>query len=43
MTVAASAGWNNLAQGNFVPEVFSKDVLKYFRKDAVAMDITNTD
>ena len=43
MTVGAAAGWNNLAQGNFAPEVFSKDVLKFFRKDAVAMDITNTD
>jgi hypothetical protein len=43
MTVGSAAGYNNLAQGNFVPEVFSKDVLKFFRKTSVAEDITNTD
>lgn len=43
MTVGAAAGWNNLAQGNFIPEVFSKEVLKFFRKTTVAEDVTNTD
>jgi hypothetical protein len=39
----ATSGWSNLNQGNFVPEIFSKDILKFFRKVAVAQDITNTD
>lgn len=41
MTVGAAVGWGNLPSGNFVPSIFSKDVLKFFRKVSVVQDITN--
>lgn len=43
MAFTSASGHNNLAQGNFVPEIFSKTVLKYFRRASVAEAITNTD
>lgn len=43
MAFASAAGWNNLPNGNFVPVIYSKNVLKFFRKAAVAEAITNTD
>src|SRR3990167_9477758 len=43
MTIGASAGWNNLNQGNWNPTIYSKDVLMFFRKAAVSEAITNTD
>jgi len=39
----AGAGYTNLSQGNFVPEIFSKNVQKFFRKAAVVEAVTNTD
>ena len=41
--VATASGHNNLPQGNFVPEIFSKTVLKFFRRASVAEAVTNTD
>jgi hypothetical protein len=41
--VATASGHNNLPNGNFVPEIFSKTVLKFFRRASVAEAITNTD
>ena len=43
MTVANTGGWNNLPSGNFIPEIYSKNVQKFLRKVAVVSDITNTD
>jgi len=43
MTFSASAGHNNLPNGNFVPVIYSKNVLKFFRRASVAEAITNTD
>lgn len=43
MAFTAASGHNNLPQGNFVPEIFSKTVLKFFRRASVVEDITNTD
>ena len=37
------SAWDNLPNGNFSPAMYSKNVLKYFRRVAVATDITNTD
>jgi len=41
--VAKAAGYGNLNTGNWVPEIFSQKVQKYFRTASVAEDITNTD
>lgn len=41
--IGSSPGWSNLPQGNFVPEIFSKNVLKFFRRAAVVEAVTNTD
>jgi len=41
--MAFQASWGNLPQGNFVPEIFSKNVLKFFRRAAVVDAITNND
>ena len=43
MAFARSAGYTNLPNGNFTPVVYSKKVLKFFRKSSVVEDITNTD
>lgn len=43
MAFNSAAGHNNLPQGNFVPEIYSKSVLKFFRRASIAEDITNTD
>lgn len=43
MVFSSAAGHTNLPQGNWVPTIFSKKVLKFFRKASVAEDITNTD
>jgi hypothetical protein len=43
MAFTSSAGWNNLPNGNFVPVIYSKKVLKFFRRASVAEAITNTD
>ena len=43
MAFSASAGHNNLPNGNFVPVIYSKNVLKFFRRASVAEAITNTD
>ena len=43
MTVKSTQGYTNLPSGNFVAEVWSKDVQKFLRKVAVVSDITNTD
>jgi hypothetical protein len=43
MAFPSSASYSNLAQGNFTPVIYSKNVLKYFRKSSVVEDITNTD
>jgi hypothetical protein len=41
--VAKAAGHTNLNTGNWVPEIFSQKVQKFFRTASVAEDITNTD
>jgi hypothetical protein len=41
--VATASGHNNLPSGVFVPEIFSKTVLKFFRRASVAEAVTNTD
>lgn len=43
MAFPRAGGYGNLSQGNFTPVVYSKQVLKYFRKSSVVEDITNTD
>jgi len=43
MAFTASSGWNNLPTGAFTPVIYSKQVLKFFRRAAVAEAITNTD
>jgi hypothetical protein len=43
MAISVAPGHTNLASGNFVPEIYSKNVLKFFRRAAVAEAITNTD
>ncbi len=43
MTVANTGGWDNLPSGNFIPEIYSKNVQKFLRKSATVSDITNTD
>lgn len=41
--VAKAAGYSNLNTGNWVPEIFSQKVQKFFRTASVAEMITNTD
>jgi|TARA_Y100000310_G_scaffold343709_1_gene452648 hypothetical protein len=41
--VAKAAGHGNLSTGNWVPEIWSQKVLKFFRKASVVEDVTNTD
>lgn len=43
MTIGATGGWGNLVQNNFIAQIYSKDVQKFFRRIAVVQDITNTD
>jgi hypothetical protein len=43
MAFTAAAGHNNLPSGNFVPAVWSKKVLKFFRRASIVEAITNTD
>ena len=43
MAFSNAAGYSNLQQGNFVPEIYSQKVLKFFRRSSVVEDITNTD
>jgi hypothetical protein len=43
MAFSTAAGYANLPSGNFVPEIFSQKVLKFFRRASVAEAITNTD
>lgn len=43
MASPVAPGYNNLPQGNFSPIIYSKKVLKAFRKASVIEDITNTD
>lgn len=43
MAFKTAANYNNLPNGVFVPELFSKKAQKAFRKTAVAQDITNSE
>ena len=43
MAFSSAAGYDNLVNGAFVPQIFSQKVLKFFRRASVAEDITNTD
>ena len=43
MAFTTAAGYDNLVNGNFVPQIYSQKVLKYFRRASVAEAITNTD
>jgi len=43
MSVASSAGYDNLPNGKWNPSIFSQKVLKFFRRASVAEAITNTD
>lgn len=39
----SAAGWQNLPNGVFSPQIYSKKVQKQFRKSSVVEDITNSD
>ena len=39
MAISSSAGYTNLPSGNFLPEIYSQKVLKFFRKASVVEDI----
>ena len=43
MAIGTAAGYGNLPSGNFLPEIYSQKVLKFFRRASVVEDITNTD
>ena len=43
MAFTNASGYQNLAQGNFTPQIFSQKVQKFFRRASVVEDITNTD
>jgi len=43
MAFQRAAGYGNLPNGVFVPSIYSKKVLKFFRRDSVVEEITNTD
>jgi len=43
MVFSVAAGHTNLPNGAWVPTIYSKKVLKFFRKASVAEDVTNTD
>jgi hypothetical protein len=43
MAFPSSPGYTNLPNGNFSPTIYSKKVIKAFRKASIAEDITNTD
>jgi hypothetical protein len=43
MAFASAGGYSNLPNGAFVPVIYSKRVLKFFRKVSVVEDITNND
>jgi len=43
MAFPKAAGYTNLNQGNFSPTIFSQKVLKFFRRESVVEDITNSD
>ena len=43
MAISASAGYDNLPSGNWLPAIYSQKVLKYFRRSSVVEGITNTD
>lgn len=43
MAVGVAPAWGNLPKGNFQAEIYSKNVLKFFRRAAVTEAITNTD
>lgn len=43
MAFTRAPGYTNLPNGNFTPVIYSKKVLKFFRKSSVVEDITNTD
>ena len=43
MSVATSAGYDNLSGGKWNPSIYSQKVLKFFRRSSVAEAITNTD
>lgn len=43
MAFPSTPGYTNLPNGNFSPVIYSKKVIKAFRKASIAEDITNTD
>ena len=43
MAISRSSGYNNLPNDNFIPEIYSQKVQKFFRTASVVEDITNTD
>jgi hypothetical protein len=43
MAFTSAAGYNNLPNGVFVPEVFSQNVILGFRRISIVPEITNTD
>jgi len=43
MAFSSAAGYDNLVNGAFVPQIFSQKVLKFFRRSSVVEAITNTD
>jgi len=40
MAISTAAGYTNLPSGNFLPEIYSQKVLKFFRKASVVEDIS---
>ena len=43
MAVSRSSGYGNLPNDNFIPQIYSQKVQKFFRRASVVEDITNTD
>ncbi len=43
MAVSRATGYTNLPNDNFIPEIYSQKVQKFFRTASVVEDITNTD
>ena len=43
MAISRSSGYGNLPNDNFIPQIYSQKVQKFFRRASVVEDITNTD
>lgn len=43
MAFSSAAGYGNLPNGKFTPEIFSQKVLKFLRQKTIVTEVTNTD